>query len=182
MWHTTLFLFATSILHKISFMTKLHILYVTEVLLVIRLLTPPGTPLFPNLENETHISVKSKMEIPNTRSTALKPRVRIIDMILGFYLFARDFYKIISASSLKTMQSALYLHFKPKRLSCEGARIIYNIPLQLYNFSIPLPKLENSLKWPFPSLWFPTSICEFCSNVWLNKIIFGTLCCILCGR
>ncbi|KAF7825551.1 cell wall protein RBR3 [Senna tora] len=39
------------------------------------LLTPPGTPLFPTIEKESQISVKSEMEIPNARSTALKPRL-----------------------------------------------------------------------------------------------------------
>ncbi|KAK7294683.1 hypothetical protein RJT34_17574 [Clitoria ternatea] len=39
------------------------------------LLTPPDTPLFPTLEKESQISVKSELEIHNTRPTALKPRV-----------------------------------------------------------------------------------------------------------
>ncbi|XP_054785406.1 uncharacterized protein LOC129291877 [Prosopis cineraria] len=38
------------------------------------LLTPPGTPLFPTLE-ESQISIKSEKEIPTARSTALKARL-----------------------------------------------------------------------------------------------------------
>ncbi|KAJ1375854.1 hypothetical protein SESBI_50555 [Sesbania bispinosa] len=39
------------------------------------LLAPPDSPLFPSLEKESQISVKSEMEIRNARPTALKPRV-----------------------------------------------------------------------------------------------------------
>ncbi|XP_027352755.1 proteoglycan 4-like [Abrus precatorius] len=39
------------------------------------LLTPPDTPLFPTLEKESQISIKSELEIHNARPTALKPRV-----------------------------------------------------------------------------------------------------------
>lgn len=43
---------------------------------IIRLLTPPDTPLFPTLDKDSQISVKSETETRNSRSTALKPRVR----------------------------------------------------------------------------------------------------------
>ncbi|TKY65853.1 flocculation protein FLO11 isoform X1 [Spatholobus suberectus] len=39
------------------------------------LLTPPDTPLFPTLEKESQISVKSEQETHNARPTALRPRV-----------------------------------------------------------------------------------------------------------
>lgn len=39
------------------------------------LLTPPDTPLFPSLDKESHLSVKSETETRNSRPTALKPRV-----------------------------------------------------------------------------------------------------------
>ncbi|CAL5192285.1 unnamed protein product [Lathyrus oleraceus] len=39
------------------------------------LLTPPDTPLFPTLDKDSQISVKSETETRNSRSTALKPRV-----------------------------------------------------------------------------------------------------------
>jgi len=45
---------------------------------VIRLLAPPDAPLFPTLEKESQISVKSEQETRNARPTALKPRVRTI--------------------------------------------------------------------------------------------------------
>ncbi|KAE9618155.1 hypothetical protein Lalb_Chr03g0043161 [Lupinus albus] len=39
------------------------------------LLAPPDSPLFPSLEKESHISIKSGIEILDRRPTALKPRV-----------------------------------------------------------------------------------------------------------
>ncbi|KAJ1382588.1 hypothetical protein SESBI_44109 [Sesbania bispinosa] len=39
------------------------------------LLAPPDSPLFPSLEKESQISIKTEMEICNARPTALKPRV-----------------------------------------------------------------------------------------------------------
>ncbi|TQD75963.1 hypothetical protein C1H46_038496 [Malus baccata] len=41
------------------------------------LLTPPGTPLFPSLELESHKTVMSQHGTPKARPTALKSRVRI---------------------------------------------------------------------------------------------------------
>lgn len=40
-----------------------------------RLLTPPGTPRFPSLEMETQKTVKSQLDAPTTRPTALTSRV-----------------------------------------------------------------------------------------------------------
>nr|KYP63520.1 hypothetical protein KK1_018097 [Cajanus cajan] len=39
------------------------------------LLAPPDTPLFPTLEKESQLSIKSEQETHNARPTALKPRV-----------------------------------------------------------------------------------------------------------
>lgn len=43
-----------------------------------RLLTPPGTPLFPSLEMESRKTVMSQFGPPTTRPTALKSRVSIL--------------------------------------------------------------------------------------------------------
>ncbi|KAJ7961251.1 mucin-5AC-like isoform X1 [Quillaja saponaria] len=45
------------------------------------LLTPPGTPLFPSLEMESHNTVLSQIEIPNTRPTALKSRLANVEAV-----------------------------------------------------------------------------------------------------
>lgn len=45
-----------------------------------RLLTPPGTPLFPSLEMESQKSVMSQIGTPKPRPTALKSRVRKISL------------------------------------------------------------------------------------------------------
>lgn len=42
---------------------------------VFRLLTPPGTPLFPSLEMESQKTVMSQLGTPKARPTALKSRV-----------------------------------------------------------------------------------------------------------
>ncbi|RYR61988.1 hypothetical protein Ahy_A04g019266 [Arachis hypogaea] len=52
----------------------------TRSLFCFRLLSPPDAPLFPTLEKEPHISVKSEAEIHKTRPTALKPRVSNIQV------------------------------------------------------------------------------------------------------
>ncbi|XP_031488514.1 flocculation protein FLO11-like [Nymphaea colorata] len=41
------------------------------------LLTPPGTPLFPSLEKESHGSVTGQLGTPKVRSTALKSRLSV---------------------------------------------------------------------------------------------------------
>jgi len=43
-----------------------------------RLLTPPGTPLFPSLEMESRRTVMSQLGTPTTRPVALKSRVSIL--------------------------------------------------------------------------------------------------------
>lgn len=44
-----------------------------------RLLTPPGTPLFPSLEMETRKTVMSQLGTSTTRPTSLKSRVSIFN-------------------------------------------------------------------------------------------------------
>lgn len=41
----------------------------------VRLLTPPGTPLFPSLEMESQKTIMSQIGTPEARPTALKSRV-----------------------------------------------------------------------------------------------------------
>lgn len=48
------------------------------LLFVFRLLTPPGTPLFPSLEMESQKTVMSQIGTPKVRPTALKSRVRVL--------------------------------------------------------------------------------------------------------
>ena len=48
-------------------------------LCVFRLLTPPGTPLFPSLEMESRKTVMSRLGTPTTRPVALKSRVSIFN-------------------------------------------------------------------------------------------------------
>lgn len=43
-----------------------------------RLLTPPGTPLFPSLEMESQRTVMSQIGTPKALPTALKSRVRVL--------------------------------------------------------------------------------------------------------
>ncbi|RDX61917.1 hypothetical protein CR513_59805, partial [Mucuna pruriens] len=45
-----------------------------DCVLILLLLAPPDTPLFPTLEKESQISVKSEQETHNARPTALRPR------------------------------------------------------------------------------------------------------------
>lgn len=47
-----------------------------------RLLTPPGTPLFPSLEMETRKTVMSQLGTPTARPTALKSRVSIFNIAI----------------------------------------------------------------------------------------------------
>ena len=57
--------------------TVLKLLYncLTMKLFTFRLLTPPGTPLFPSLDVESKRSPVSQVGTPKTRPTALKSRV-----------------------------------------------------------------------------------------------------------
>lgn len=48
---------------------------------VFRLLTPPGTPLFPSLERESPKTVRSQDGSPKPHPTALKSRVRTIILL-----------------------------------------------------------------------------------------------------
>lgn len=43
-----------------------------------RLLTPPGTPLFPSLEMESQRTVMSQIGTPKALPTVLKSRVRVL--------------------------------------------------------------------------------------------------------
>jgi hypothetical protein len=52
--------------------------YLWEVSFEFRLLTPPGTPLFPPSEKDSQKTVLSQIEIPNVRPTAPKSRVRAL--------------------------------------------------------------------------------------------------------
>jgi len=56
---------------------------------VFRLLTPPGTPLFPSLERESPKTVRSQDGSPKARPTALKSRVRIIIL-----LYSEKYFRI----------------------------------------------------------------------------------------
>lgn len=59
-------------------------LVLIEVSFCYRLLTPPGTPLFPSLEMESQKTLMSQLGTPKARPTALKSRVRaIITVKLG---------------------------------------------------------------------------------------------------
>lgn len=53
-------------------------------LMFFRLLTPPGTPLFPSLEMETRKTVMSQLGTPTARPTALKSRVSIFNEAFKF--------------------------------------------------------------------------------------------------
>lgn len=49
--------------------------YLCIIVYIFRLLTPPGTPLFPSLEMEGQKTVMSQLGTPKARPTALKSRV-----------------------------------------------------------------------------------------------------------
>lgn len=52
-----------------------------------RLLTPPGTPLFPSLEMESQKTVMGQIGTPKARPTALKSRVSaILGSIICMYI------------------------------------------------------------------------------------------------
>jgi hypothetical protein len=56
---------------------------------VFRLLTPPGTPLFPSLEMESQRTIMSQLGTPKARPTALKSRVgtfKILKKVFGTLL------------------------------------------------------------------------------------------------
>lgn len=48
---------------------------------VFRLLTPPGTPLFPSLEMESQKTIMSQIGTPKARPTMLKSRVSSLKSI-----------------------------------------------------------------------------------------------------
>lgn len=56
---------------------------ISEHCCVFRLLTPPGTPLFPSLEMESQKTVMGQIGTPKTRPAALKSRVRPISGSIG---------------------------------------------------------------------------------------------------
>lgn len=51
---------------------------------VFRLLTPPGTPLFPSLEMESRRTIMSQLGTPKARPTALKSRVSTFKFLKFF--------------------------------------------------------------------------------------------------
>lgn len=67
-------------------------------LFVFRLLTPPGTPLFPSLEMESQKSVMSQIGTPKVRTTAPESRVRgqslkfFVEWCFFFEAFGLFFY------------------------------------------------------------------------------------------
>lgn len=59
------------------------VLALVEASFLFRLLTPPGTPLFPSLEKESQKTLMSQLGTPKAQPTALKSRVRAITKISG---------------------------------------------------------------------------------------------------
>lgn len=54
---------------------------------IFRLLTPPGTPLFPSLEMESQKTVMGQLGTPKARPLALKSRVRGMKMFIHLYRY-----------------------------------------------------------------------------------------------
>lgn len=63
-----------------GFVSKIRIGFLC---IVSRLLTPPGTPLFPSLEMESQKTVMSQLGTPKARPTVLKSRVRAFHVVLS---------------------------------------------------------------------------------------------------